>query len=60
MQQFVGRDIFDDIGAIVFVLMMAPWEVPDFSVDRYRDRLLALHHRIRRDGPIDPASDTGC
>ena len=37
----------------MFVLMMAPWEVPDFSVDRYRDRLIALHHRIQRDGPID-------
>ena len=26
------------------------WWVPDFTVDRYRDRLLALHDLIERDG----------
>jgi hypothetical protein len=26
--------------------------VPGFTVGEYRDRLLALHERIRRDGPF--------
>jgi hypothetical protein len=26
------------------------WTVPDFTVERYRDRLAALHAQIRADG----------
>ena len=26
------------------------WTVPDFTIDRYRDRLRALHDQIERDG----------
>ena len=28
------------------------WAVPDFTVDRYRDKLRALHERIEADGPF--------
>lgn len=52
-RQFTGSDIFDDIGALVFVLTMASWEVADFAVEKYRNQLLRLHERIERDGPID-------
>ena len=52
-REFHGRDVFDDVGALVFTLTMAPWEVSDFSVDTYRERLLDLHYRILRDGPLD-------
>ena len=52
-QEFNGRDIFDDIGAVVFVLTAAPWELPGFSVERYRDQLYKLHKSIESDGPID-------
>ena len=31
---------FFDIGAVVHFLRKVPWTVPDFSVERYRDRLL--------------------
>ena len=41
-----------DIGAVVYYLRLVVWIVPDFSVDRYRDRLRALHDRIERDGPF--------
>lgn len=41
---------FFDVGAIVFFLRKVIWTVPDFSVDRYRDRLQALHDQIERDG----------
>ena len=36
---------FADIGAIVFYAKVIPWEFPDFSVERYCDRLLALQER---------------
>ena len=52
-QEYNGSDIFDDVGAVVFVLMAAPWEIPGFSVEQYRDQLYALHESIKLDGPID-------
>lgn len=52
-EEFHGSDIFDDIGAIVFVLTAAPWELPGFSVEAYRDRLYALHQSIQSNGPLD-------
>jgi SAM-dependent methyltransferase len=52
-QKYNGRDVFNDIGAVVFVLTAAPWELPGFSVERYRDQLYKLHESIKSDGPID-------
>jgi SAM-dependent methyltransferase len=43
---------FFDVGAMVYFLRKVIWFVPDFTVDRYRDRLRDLHERIRRDGPF--------
>ena len=40
---------FFDIGAVVYFLRKVIWCVPDFSVERYRDRLHALHERIVAD-----------
>lgn len=37
---------FHDIGAIVWFLRKVIWMVPDFTVERYRDRLLALHEHL--------------
>ena len=33
---------FHDIGAVVYFLRKVIWTVPDFTVERYRDRLAAL------------------
>lgn len=41
---------FFDIGAVVWILRKCVWWVPDFTVDRYTDRLRALDATIRRDG----------
>jgi SAM-dependent methyltransferase len=46
------RTVFNDVGAVVYFLRLVVWIVPDFTVDAYRDRLLALHERIERDGPF--------
>ncbi|MER7414701.1 MULTISPECIES: methyltransferase domain-containing protein [Streptomyces] len=41
---------FFDVGAVIWFLRKVVWMVPDFTVDRYRDRLLELHERIRAEG----------
>ena len=41
---------FFDVGAVVYFLRKVIWTVPDFSVDRYHDRLRALHEQIESDG----------
>ncbi|MFD0856159.1 SAM-dependent methyltransferase, partial [Actinomadura adrarensis] len=43
---------FFDVGAMVYFLRKVIWFVPDFSVQKYRDRLRALHERIQADGPF--------
>jgi hypothetical protein len=35
---------FDDPGAIVFQLRMVAWQIPDFSIQRYAERLRALRY----------------
>jgi hypothetical protein len=40
------------VGAVVYFLRLVVWIVPDLSIDRYRDRLLALHEQIEDDGPF--------
>jgi len=44
------RTAFYDIGAVVYFLRLVIWIVPDFTVDRYRDRLAGLHDRISSEG----------
>lgn len=39
-----------DIGAVVYVLRKVVWTVPDFTIERYRDRLRRLHERIEAEG----------
>jgi hypothetical protein len=41
---------FFDIGAVVYILRKCVWWVPDFTVDRYADRLATLDRQIRADG----------
>lgn len=46
------RATFLDVGAVVYFLRLVIWIVPDFTVTRYRRRLLALHHQIQASGPF--------
>jgi SAM-dependent methyltransferase len=52
-QENYGKEIFDDIGAIVWYLNVVSWQIPDFTLDRYGDRLRALHARIQAQGPLE-------
>lgn len=45
---------YADVGALVWYLKAIPWQIPDFTVERYADRLLALHREMEKTGkPID-------
>jgi hypothetical protein len=43
---------FFDIGTVVWILRKCVWWVPDFTVERYRDKLIELDTRIRTQGPF--------
>jgi len=44
---------FLDIGAVVYYLRAIPWMVEDLTVERHRDRLLAMHQHIQEHGSFD-------
>ena len=52
-----GREEFpetvvSDVGAVVFYLRAIPWQVVDFTVEKYYERLVALHEQIETDGGL--------
>ena len=48
---------FFDVGAVVHFLRKVVWAVPDFTVEAYRDRLVAMHEHIRREGSYSTSSE---
>lgn len=44
---------FFDVGAIVYYLKAIPWQIPDFSVEGYFDKLVEIHTYIEQRGYID-------
>jgi SAM-dependent methyltransferase len=50
LREAATRVEFFDVAAVVHFLRTVVWTVPDFTVERYRDRLRALHEVIERDG----------
>jgi SAM-dependent methyltransferase len=46
------RAEFFDIGAVIYFLRKVVWSVPDFTVERYRERLRELHEQIEAEGPF--------
>ena len=51
-REWHGTTIYRDVGAIVYFLRNAPWEVPGFSVARDERVLVDLQRRIERDGEL--------
>ena len=46
VQEWEGRMVFEDVGAIVYYLKAIPWEVPGFTVKSHLRYLLALQERL--------------
>ncbi|HSB66577.1 MAG TPA: hypothetical protein VLD65_08355 [Anaerolineales bacterium] len=46
------RAEFLDIGAIVFCLRIISWQIVDFDVEKYRQKLYAIHKDILAHGPL--------
>ena len=52
-QEWAGKMIFRDVGAIVYHLKAVPWTAPqDFSVERYHAHLERLQQRLEREGEL--------
>jgi SAM-dependent methyltransferase len=47
---------FFDVGAIVYYLKAIPWQIPDFSVEKYFEELSFIHNTIQSKGFIDVQS----
>ena len=43
---------FTDIGVVVFYLRVISWQINNFSVENYRDRLHTIHKDILAHGPL--------
>jgi SAM-dependent methyltransferase len=43
---------FTDIGAVVFCLRIISWQITDFSVEKYRNKLYVIHTDILAHGPL--------
>lgn len=52
-EEWWGRSVFRDVGALVYYLKAVPWTVPDFSVARFAPVLRRLHAQIAREGPLE-------
>ena len=46
LEEWEGRLVFADVGAIVYYLKATPWEVPGFTVRTHLPYLLALQDRL--------------
>ena len=44
---------FFDVGAIVYHLKAIPWQIPNFSVEKYFDKLVEIHSRIEQQNYLD-------
>jgi len=49
-QDWEGRTVFKDVGAIVYYLKAVPWTVPGFSVETHCEYLLKLQDTINQEG----------
>jgi SAM-dependent methyltransferase len=51
-QEAKPKSIFKDIGAVVYYLKAVPWQIADFGVETYLDRLRLLHEEMRDAGGL--------
>jgi len=49
----IGKMKFMDVGAIVYYLKCIPWQINDFSIDKYYNKLKIINEIIEKDGYIN-------
>lgn len=49
----ITKTRFYDIGAIIYYLKAIPWQIPDFSIEKYYDKLIEIHNKIQKERYID-------
>ena len=47
-QEWTGRTVYKDVGALVYLSRAVPWHVPGFSVERHLSYLQRLQARLER------------
>jgi SAM-dependent methyltransferase len=47
---------FTDIGAVVFYLKVISWQIEDFSVEKFREKLYGIHRQILANGRLETTS----
>jgi len=52
LEEWEGRLVFSDVGAIVYYLKATSWEVPGFTVKTHLHNLLALQERVEAGGEL--------
>jgi SAM-dependent methyltransferase len=50
--EHIGKMKFNDIGAVVYYLKCIPWQVKDFSIDKYYKRLEIMNEIIEKEGDM--------
>jgi SAM-dependent methyltransferase len=51
-EEWLGRLVFLDVGALVYYLKAVPWLVEGFSVDTHTEHLMRLQARLEREGEL--------
>ncbi len=49
----ITKTRFYDIGAICYYLKAIPWQIPNFSIQKYQNELINIHNFIEKEGYID-------
>lgn len=46
-----------DIGAIIYYFKAIPWQLPDFTIEKYYNKLKAMHYEIEKKGYFETTSE---
>jgi SAM-dependent methyltransferase len=52
VEDWTGKLVFTDVGALVYYLKAVPWTVPGFTVQTHLVQLLALQQRVETEGAL--------
>jgi len=51
--EYIGKMKFNDVGALVYYLRCIPWQVENFSIDKYYNKLEIINEIIEKNGHIN-------